>query len=149
MQRPAWETYFLQIAHLVATRATCDRKHVGAVLVNERKRIVSTGYNGVPAGVPHCDEVGHTLAEIDGRDSCIATLHAESNALDDAGRMARGCTLYTTVIPCFECAKRIVNSGVVRVVYHEYYESRKTTEVEVYFDRVGIPLEQHSVETDL
>lgn len=142
MQRPSWDTYFIQMASLVSTRGTCDRKRVGAVLVNEHKRLVSTGYNGTPKGVPHCDDegVGHTLAEIDGRQSCIATLHAESNALDDAGRNARGGTIYTTVIPCFDCAKRIVNAGVVRVVYSEYYESRKTTLVVEYFERVGIPL---------
>jgi len=130
----------MEIAHLVATRGTCDRKQVGAVIVNDRHRIVSTGYNGVPAGMPHCDDVGHTLVEIDGRPSCVATLHAESNALDDAGRQARGCTLYTTVIPCFDCAKRIVNAGMTYVYYKEYYESRNTKLVETYFGTSGTRL---------
>jgi dCMP deaminase len=125
MTRPSWDDYFLEIARVVATRATCDRKHVGAVIVKD-KRIVATGYNGSPSGLPHCDEVGHQLATIDGRDSCIRTLHAESNAIDQAGQDAEGGTLYTTVFPCFDCAKRIINAGIVQVIYEEYYESRKT-----------------------
>ena len=141
--RPSWDKYFLDIAKLVATRATCDRKHVGAVVVNNNRRIVSTGYNGVPSGTPHCDEIGHQLVEIDGRKSCIATLHAESNALDDAGRNANGCTMYTTCIPCYECAKRIINSGIKRVVYLEYYQSRNTHLVVNYFCSAGVLLEEY------
>lgn len=130
--RPSWDTYFMQIAKLVSSRSTCDRKHVGAVIVKD-KRIVSTGYNGSPAGLPHCDDVGHVLKDIDGRKSCVATLHAESNAIDDAGRRAKGATLYTTVIPCFDCAKRIINAGISKVIYEEYYESRNTELVVEYF----------------
>ena len=75
--------------------------------------------------------------------NCIATLHAESNAIDQAGKeKANGATIYTTVIPCFECAKRIINAGIVRVVYSEYYESRKTSLVTEYFERAGVSLEQ-------
>src|SRR3954462_7850362 len=115
MARPTIDEYFLQMAALTATRATCDRKPVGAVIVKD-KRTVSTGYNGSPKGMPHCDEAGHLLKVVDGRESCIRTLHAESNALDDAGRRAEGGTLYCTVTPCYECAKRIINAGIVRVV---------------------------------
>src|SRR5690349_1035987 len=75
-QRPTWDEYFLDIAFSVAERSTCDRAHVGAVLVRDR-RILATGYNGSPAGLPHCDEVGHLL--IDGH--CVRTLHAEQNAI--------------------------------------------------------------------
>lgn len=121
MTRPDWDTYFMRMAALVATRATCDRKHVGAVLVDPDHRIVATGYNGSPPGVPHCDDAGHELS--DGH--CIRTIHAESNALDYAGiPRARGCTLYVTVTPCYDCAKRIVAAGIKRVVYSEHYESR-------------------------
>ncbi|KKN50647.1 hypothetical protein LCGC14_0630740 [marine sediment metagenome] len=131
--RPNWDQYFLMLAHVVATRATCDRKHVGAVIVDPDHRIVATGYNGSAAGMEHCDDAGHELKEIDGRMSCVRTLHAESNALDYAGGRAKCCTLYCTVIPCYDCAKRIVNAGIARVVYAEYYESRNTQLVADYF----------------
>lgn len=124
--RPDWDTYFMYMAHLVSTRATCDRKKVGAVIVDKDRRIVATGYNGSPAGKQHCDDVGHLLKDVDGRASCIRTLHAESNAIDQAGTRARGCTMYVTVIPCYDCAKRILNAGVDVVYYGEYYESRNS-----------------------
>lgn len=119
MSRPDWDTYFMQMAYLVATRATCDRKHVGAVVVDGR-RVMSTGYNGAPSGSPSCDEVGHEIHQ----GHCVRTLHAESNAIDYAGRDCRGALLYVTVVPCYDCAKRIVNSGIKRVVYDEFYASR-------------------------
>jgi len=118
--RPDWNTYFLRLAYLTATRATCDRKHVGAVIVSPEHRVVSMGYNGAAAGMDDCDTVGHELVE----GHCVRTLHAESNAIDYAGRLASGCTLFTTVSPCYDCAKRIVNAQIVRVVYDEFYPSR-------------------------
>ena len=135
----------MEQARLVATRATCDRKHVGAVLV-KNNRVVSTGYNGSPRGMRHCDDegVGHLLAEIDGRESCIRTLHAESNALDYAGQEAEGCTFYVTCIPCYDCAKRIINAGIVRVVFEEYYESRNTKLVDGLFGQTEIAFSQHA-----
>lgn len=138
--RPDWDTYFLAIAKVVATRATCDRKHVGAVLVDTRNRIISTGFNGAPKGMPHCDDVGHDMKEIDGRQSCVRTLHAESNALDDAGRRSYGGTIYVTVIPCFRCAQRIVQHGIKRVVYGEHYESQMTPLVADLFKSAGIEM---------
>ncbi len=137
--RPAWDDYFMSIAFLVATRATCDRKKVGAVLVKNH-RIVATGYNGSPAGLPHCDDVGHELKQIEGRKSCIRTLHAESNAIDFAGQDAQGCMLFTTVVPCYDCAKRIINAKITRVFYEEYYESRSTELVAELFEKAEIPL---------
>ena len=143
--RPPWNDYFMEMARVVAKGATCDRKHVGAVLVKVgTKRIVATGYNGSPRGLPHCDDVGHELAEIDGRQSCIRTLHAESNALDYAGQNAEGCVIYVTCIPCHDCAKRIINAGILRVVFEEYYESRKTSLVEALLLEAGVHLEQHA-----
>jgi len=118
--RPGWDTYFMRLAYLAATRATCARKHVGALIVDPYHRVVSTGYNGAPAGQPSCDEIGHEMVE----NHCVRTLHAESNAIDYAGRAAAGCTLYVTITPCYDCAKRIVNSGIVRVIWDEYYSSR-------------------------
>ena len=140
--RPSWDVYFLEMAYVVAKRATCDRKHVGCVIVDERHRIVSTGYNGSPSGLPHCDDVGHELKEIDGRPSCIRTLHAESNALDDAGRRADGGTIYVTVTPCHDCAKRIIQHRIKRVVYGEHYQSRNTDLVLELFASAGVEVLQ-------
>jgi dCMP deaminase len=123
----------MSMAYLVSTRATCDRKHVGAVLVKDN-RVVATGYNGSPSGTPHCDDEGHVLKNIEGRDSCIRTLHAESNAIDFAGRDADGCSLYTTVVPCYDCAKRIINAGVDYVFYDQHYQSRSTELVAELFE---------------
>ena len=90
--RADWDSYFMQIAHVVASRATCDRKHVGALLVRDRI-ILSTGYNGSIRGMPHCDEVGHMLEN----GHCVATIHAEANAILQAARngvMIDGGTIY-------------------------------------------------------
>lgn len=113
--RPPWDEYFMRIAFEVATRATCLRRHVGAVIVRDR-RILSTGYNGSPPGQRHCDEVGCLLE--DGR--CIRTLHAEQNALMQAalhGVSTHGATLYATCRPCHVCARMVVAAGIVRVVF--------------------------------
>ena len=126
MSRPTWNDYFLQIAKVVATRSTCDRKNVGAVIVRDRQ-ILSTGYNGAPKGMPDCDTVGHELKEMGGRLSCIRTAHAEANAIAQAARNGvaiAGATVYTTASPCYDCSKLIVNAGIVCVVYGEFYASR-------------------------
>lgn len=134
--RPQWDMYMMRLAYLAATRASCSRKHVGAVLASSDHRVVATGYNGAPARMADCDAVGHQL--VDGH--CVRTLHAESNALDYAGRHALGCTLFVTVTPCWDCAKRIVNAGITRVVYDEHYESRyaKSSDVPSYLVDAGI-----------
>lgn len=139
--RQQWDEHFLRVAEEIATMATCDRKHVGSVLVNSTgKRIVATGFNGSPAGMPHCDDVGHELVPINGRDSCVRTLHAESNAIDYAGRDAAFCTLYVTAKPCYDCAKRIVNVGINRVVYRETYISRNTDKVDELLKQANVEL---------
>lgn len=140
MSRPDWDTYFLMIAYVTATRATCNRKHVGAVIVDADRRIVSGGYNGAPSGQPECDVVGHELRKINGRDSCVRTIHAESNALDRAKVDLRGCAIYVTVTPCYECAKRIVNAGITRIVYAEHYASQNTDLVVELCERAGVEL---------
>jgi dCMP deaminase len=117
--RPSWDEYFLQIAFTVAQRSTCDRAHVGCVLVRDR-RILTTGYNGAPAGLPHCDDAGHLM--VDGH--CVRTLHAEQNALIQAalhGVGTEGATAYVTHQPCLTCAKMLINAGVRRVVYAGNY----------------------------
>lgn len=119
--RPSWDAYFHAITRAVATRATCSRKAVGAVLVKD-KLILATGYNGAPAGLRHCD---HT----DGGDlqngHCARSTHAEQNALVQAARHGisiEGSTLYCTNNPCLNCAKLLINAGITRVVYDELYD---------------------------
>ena len=117
--RPSWDEYFMDIAFTVASRSTCDRAHVGAVLVRDR-RILATGYNGSPAGLPHCDEVGHLM--VDGH--CVRALHAEQNAIIQAalhGISTEGATAYVTHQPCLTCAKMLINAGIHRVVYAGNY----------------------------
>ena len=145
MPRPSWTEYFLRMAYLAAERSTCDRKHVGAVVVDPRYNVVSTGYNGSPRGLPHCDDAGHELREINGKPSCVRTIHAEENALLRAGERAYGCTLYVTCIPCYDCAKRVLNSGVQKVIYAEHYESRNTDLVLDMLHNAGVKVLQVEV----
>ncbi len=125
--RADWDSYFMQIATVVATRATCDRKHVGALLVRDRI-ILSTGYNGSIRGMPHCDEAGHMLEN----GHCVATIHAEANAIRQAARNGvriEGADIYTTASPCWPCFKLIANSGIKRIVYGEFYRDQKSLKV--------------------
>ncbi len=144
MSRADWDDYFMQIAVMVATRATCDRKHVGAVIV-VNKTIISTGYNGSPKGMPHCDDVGHEMKDMGGRQSCVRTVHGEANALAQAaktGASVDGGTLYTTASPCYDCLKLIINAGIVRVVCKEFYSSRygMSAEMEAFAKAAGVEL---------
>ena len=119
--RPPWDEYFLEIADLVSTRATCPRLHVGAVLVRERM-IVSSGYNGSPRKTDQCDEVGCRL--VNGH--CVRTVHAEANAVLQAahhGISTKGTTLYTNFFPCEHCVMALINAGVERIVYREMYKN--------------------------
>ncbi len=125
MHRPELDDYFMEIARVVASRSTCLRRHAGAVLVKE-KRILSTGYNGVPKGLPHCDENGCPRAQYPSgthHELCRA-VHSEQNAIIQAaihGVCIEGATLYCTHQPCTLCTKMLINAGIVRVVYHEDY----------------------------
>ncbi len=133
--RAAWDEYFMSIAQVVATRSTCPRKYVGSVLVKNRT-ILSTGYNGSIRGMPHCTEVGHMME--DGH--CVATIHAESNAILQAaknGVSIDGSIVYVTASPCWSCFKSIVNAGIKRVVYGEFYRDPRIFEVA---QRLGIEL---------
>jgi dCMP deaminase len=139
-RRPSWDDYFLMMAQVVATRATCDRKHVGAVIVRDRHPI-ATGYNGAPPGLPHCDEVGHLLREVDGRPSCQRATHAEQNAILTAARFGHrtdGATIYVTAQPCLNCAKAIITAGIQRVVWREGYPDPVSLE---FLEAAGICLE--------
>ncbi len=118
--RKSWEEYFMDITDIVATRSTCDRAMVGCVLVNKDNRIVSTGYNGSITGNSHCDEIGHTMR--DGH--CIATIHAEMNALlycAKEGISVKGCAAYVTHFPCLNCTKSLLQAGISRLYYRFDY----------------------------
>lgn len=122
-KRPGWDDYFLEMAEVCAKRATCDRRHVGAVIVRDNHPI-ATGYNGSPPGLPHCDEIGHLLRMVDGRASCFRATHAEQNAILTAARFGHrteGATIYVTAQPCLNCAKAIITAGIVRVVWSDGY----------------------------
>lgn len=129
--RPGWDDYFLNIADVVATRADCTRRQVAAVITDEDRRIVSTGYNGAPSGRPGCltsgacprgrmsyDEVPAFSQYAAGAGACIA-LHAEVNAVLFARRNLTGCTIYITCQPCPDCAKVVAGAGLARVVYRD------------------------------
>jgi dCMP deaminase len=133
--RVDWDQYFMRIAQQVATRATCDRKHVGALIVRA-KNILATGYNGSIGGLGHCDEEGHMLE--DGH--CVRTIHAEANAIIQAaknGVRIEGGTAYVTASPCWGCFKMIANAGLVRIVYGEFYRDQRIFE---FAQRLGIEL---------
>lgn len=125
--RPTFDQYNMSVARTISARATCDRKHVGAVIVSASGAILSTGYNGAPRGLPHCDDVGHELKDMGGRMSCVRTVHAEKNAIINAARHGvkiEGGLLYTTASPCHDCALAIVNAGLHRVLFAEEYAGR-------------------------
>ena len=125
--RPSWEEYFMGITELVAQRSTCLRRHVGAILVRD-KRIITTGYNGAPARIKHCLDVG-CLREQMGipsgeRHELCRGLHAEQNAIIQAARHGvniSGSILYCTNSPCIICTKMLINAGIRKVVYLEGY----------------------------
>ena len=116
----------MNIAREVATRSTCDRKHVGAVIVRE-KTILSTGYNGSIKGLPHCDEVGCEM--VDGH--CIRTTHAEANAIVQAaknGVKINSSEIYVTASPCYNCFKLIANAGIKTIFYKEFYRDDRISD---------------------
>jgi dCMP deaminase len=124
MSRPSIDAYWSAMIPLVAARATCPRRSVGAILVDDKGQIVSSAYNGNPAGAAHCiDEPCAGSPIVNGlRDDCAA-IHAESNAVAQAlGSRRTPCTLYCSVTPCFQCAKLLLAIGVRRVVALECYK---------------------------
>lgn len=128
--RPDWDTYFMQIAVVVAGRSTCLRRRVGAIVVKER-RVLTTGYNGAPAGTAHCKDVSCERERLGipagERHELCRGLHAEQNAIIQAavhGVSIRDGTLYSTDYPCSVCAKMIVNAGIRRVVYLGSYPDK-------------------------
>lgn len=143
IDRPDWNHYFMQIASVVATRSTCMRRKVGALLVLN-KRILSTGYNGAPSGLSHCLEVGCLREQLKvpsgERHELCRGLHAEQNAIIQAavhGVAIKGSVLYCTHYPCALCAKMLVNAGVRSLVLSENYPDALAKEL---FTEAGIEI---------
>jgi dCMP deaminase len=129
-ERPSWDEYFLDVARLVAKRATCLRRSVGAVLVKD-KRILATGYNGAPSGLKHCVDVGCMRQKLKipsgERHELCRALHAEQNALIQAslyGISVKGSILYATCQPCVICAKMLINAGIKEIVIAGAYPDK-------------------------
>ena len=141
--RPRWDDYFMQIAGLVAKRSTCLRRKVGAVLVRDR-RILCTGYNGSPQGLPHCSEVGCLREKLrvpsGERQEICRGLHAEQNAIIQAalhGIEIKNSTLYCTHQPCITCSKMIINAGIEKIIFQGDYPDSLAEEV---LNQAGIKL---------
>ena len=143
MARPSWDEYFLEIAKLVSSRSTCLRRAVGAVFVRDR-RVLTTGYNGAPSGLKHCEEVG-CIREREGipsgeRHELCRGIHAEQNAMLQAAQFGislRGSVLYCTNQPCVLCAKMLINTGVERIVVLGGYPDKLSKEM---LDEAGIDI---------
>ena len=143
MPRPAWPEYFMAIAKLVAKRSTCLRRHVGAILVKD-KRILASGYNGAPSGLKHCEETGclreNSAIPSGERHELCRGLHAEQNLIIQAayhGIPINGSILYCTNKPCVICSKMIINAGIKMVYYEEGYNDPLADQM---LDEVGLEL---------
>lgn len=150
-RRPSWDDYFMDLAHSVSKRATCDRGRSGCVIVRD-KQILVTGYVGSPRGLAHCDDVGHYFKKVIHEDDsitqhCVRTVHAEQNAITQAARrgiaLDKG-TLYCRMTPCRTCAMLIINCGIERVVCEKKYHTG--TESEEMFKEAGVQLDYFSDE---
>ena len=143
--RPSWDDYFLEVADIVAKRATCDRGRSGCVIVRD-KQILVTGYVGSPSGLPHCDDVGHQMKKVVHEDGsvtqhCVRTVHAEQNAICQAAKCGisiEGATLYCRMTPCRVCAMLIINCGIRRVVCERKYHAGR--ESELMFGEAGVEI---------
>ena len=149
--RPDWDTYFMRITKLVATRSSCLRRCVGAVLVKD-KRFLATGYNGAPAGMAHCEEAGCLRDQLHipsgERHELCRGLHAEQNAIIQAARQGteiKDSTLYCTTAPCSLCAKMLINAGVTRIVYEGSYPDERAM---AFFAEAGVKVEHFVLEED-
>jgi dCMP deaminase len=144
--RPSWEQYFLTITRQVAERSTCPRAKVGAVIVRD-KNILATGYNGAPAGLPHCTDLGCLIYQSrtpsgEVEENCYRTIHAEINAIAQAaknGASIRDADIYITHTPCIHCFKVLINTGITRVFYESEYKLHTLADLLQY---TGVRLEQ-------
>tara|TARA_B100000949_G_C13913614_1_gene297870 strand:- start:9 stop:434 length:426 start_codon:yes stop_codon:yes gene_type:complete len=134
-ERVSWEEYFMNIAREVATRSTCDRKHVGAVIVRG-KTILATGYNGSIRRLAHCDDAGHKMENT----HCVRTIHAEANAIVQSARHGvrlEDSEIYVTASPCYDCFKLIANAGINKIYFGEFYRDEQIME---HAKKLGIDL---------
>lgn len=142
-ERVSWEQYFMNIAKEVATRSTCDRKYVGAVIVRG-KTILATGYNGSIRGLSHCDEAGHEIEN----GHCVRTVHAEANAIVQSARHGirlEDSEIYVTASPCYYCFKLIANAGIKKIYYGEFYRDER---IHQHAKEAGIELVPLSVKNE-
>ena len=147
IDRPSWDEYFMEIAQLVAKRSNCARRKVGAVITVDNQ-IVSTGYNGAPKGLYHCQDQGGCLREVSQiesgmRQEVCRAVHAEQNAIISAavkGVSIKGGTLYVNTYPCSICARLIINSGIKRVVYDQNYPDDFSRSL---LEEAGVKLEHY------
>ena len=126
--REPWDNYFMKIAKQVASRSTCDRNNIGAVIVRERN-ILSTGYNGSISKLGHCDDVGHMMDK-EGK-HCVRTVHAETNAIVQAaknGVKIDNSEIHITASPCWNCFKLIANAGINRIIFEKFYKDARIFE---------------------
>ena len=145
-RRPTWDEYFMEVADIIAKRATCDRGRSGCVIARNRQILV-TGYVGSPPGLPHCDDAGHQLKQLiheDGRTTqhCMRTIHAEQNAICQAAKLGialQGATLYCRMTPCRTCAMLIISVGIERVVCERRYHAGQDSES--LFSQAGVELQ--------
>jgi dCMP deaminase len=126
--RPTWDEYFAKIVQDIALRSTCFRRQIGAIVVSPNHEIVASGFNGNVRGAPHCEEIGCIKEKMgiksgEGHEWCTA-VHAEQNALIQAGKLSRDSTLYINAFPCKICARMIVNAGIRKVVISGEYTDR-------------------------
>ena len=143
MKRPAWEEYFMDITHMVKTRSTCIRRHIGAVIVKD-KNILTTGYNGAPSGTAHCLDVGCLREKMNvpsgERHELCRALHAEQNAIIQAAKHGiniEGADLYCTNLPCLICSKMIINAGIRRIYFEGEYPDPLSREM---LEEAGVEL---------
>lgn len=134
-KRPSLDEYFMKMAYLASTRSTCLRRKVGAVIVKD-KRVLSTGYNGAPKGLPHCEEVGCIREDKDiptgERHELCRGVHAEQNAIIQAavfGTSIEDGKIYTTNHPCVVCAKLLINANISEIIYDNDYIDSLAKEV--------------------
>jgi dCMP deaminase len=145
-KRPSWDDYFLELADAASKRATCNRGRSGCVIVRD-KQVLATGYVGSPAGLPHCDDIGHLMKRVIEEDGtitehCLRTVHSEQNAICQAAKRGisiSGATVYTRMTPCRTCAMLLINCGIERVVCERKYQLAEETEN--MFADAGVKLE--------
>lgn len=145
MGRISWDEYFMEMAELAGKRSTCNRRHVGAVIVKDNQ-LLATGYNGAPKGLPNCCDMGECIRQklnvpSGKRHELCRAVHAENNAITQCavnGVSCKGSTMYITASPCTMCTKQIINAGIVRVVAKELYPDEMAREM---IEQSGIKFE--------